>query len=135
DARHLPDVAARFPTITAACRGAGIDPVRDLIPVAPAAHYASGGIRTDLYGRSSIAGLYACGGAAGTGVHGATRLASTSLLEGLVFARRIAEDVAATIAAPGASTVDRSAELPAPEPAGEVGWVVDPAVRASVQAA
>ena len=94
DARHLTDLATRFPTITAYCRAAGIDPVNDLIPVAPAAHYASGGVRTDLYGRSSITGLYACGEVACTGVHGANRLASNSLLEGLVFARRIAADVA-----------------------------------------
>jgi L-aspartate oxidase len=94
DARHLPDVAGRFPTITASCRAAGIDPVTDLIPVAPAAHYASGGVRTDLRGRTSIDGMYACGEAACTGVHGANRLASNSLLEGLVFARRIAEDIA-----------------------------------------
>jgi L-aspartate oxidase len=95
DARHLADVATRFPTITASCRAVGIDPVTDLIPVAPAAHYASGGVRTDLSGRSSIPGLYACGEAACTGVHGANRLASNSLLEGLVFARRIAGDIAA----------------------------------------
>jgi L-aspartate oxidase len=94
DARHVPDVAARFPTITAYCREAGIDPARDLVPVAPAAHYASGGVRTDLHGRTSIAGMYACGEVACTGVHGANRLASNSLLEGLVFARRIAADIA-----------------------------------------
>jgi L-aspartate oxidase len=97
DARHLPDVAGRFPTITAFCRAAGVDPVADLIPVAPAAHYASGGVRTDLAGRTSIPSLYACGEVACTGVHGANRLASNSLLEGLVFARRIAEDVAADL--------------------------------------
>jgi len=94
DARHVPDVAARFPTITAYCREAGIDPAHDLVPVAPAAHYASGGVRTDLHGRTSIAGMYACGEVACTGVHGANRLASNSLLEGLVFARRIAADIA-----------------------------------------
>ena len=93
DARHLPDVAHRFPTITAACLAAGVDPRTDLIPVAPAAHYASGGVRTDLAGRTSIPGLYACGEVACTGVHGANRLASNSLLEGLVFARRIAADI------------------------------------------
>ncbi len=93
DARHVPELAARFPTITGYCLAAGIDPTVDLIPVAPAAHYASGGVRTYLDGRTSIAGLYACGEDACTGVHGANRLASNSLLEGLVFSRRIAEDI------------------------------------------
>ena len=94
DARHVPELAAHFPTITAFCRSAGVDPETDLIPVSPAAHYASGGVRTDLRGRTSIPGLYACGEVACTGVHGANRLASNSLLEGLVFARRIAVDIA-----------------------------------------
>ncbi|MGQ0630885.1 MAG: carboxylating nicotinate-nucleotide diphosphorylase [Sporichthyaceae bacterium] len=95
DARHLgaDRWATRFPTILAKCREHGIDPVTELIPVVPACHYASGGIRVDLTGRSSIPGLYACGEAACTGVHGANRLASNSLLEGLVFAERIADDL------------------------------------------
>jgi L-aspartate oxidase len=126
DARHLPDVARRFPTITAACRAAGIDPVTDLIPVAPAAHYASGGVRTDLFGRSSIAGLYACGEVACTGVHGANRLASNSLLEGLVFARRIADDIAAGLP-----------EQTEPVPVAEStpSWVCDAGITEAVQQA
>ncbi|HVX54858.1 L-aspartate oxidase [Nocardioides sp.] len=80
----------RFPTILASCRAHGVDPVTELIPVAPACHYASGGVHTDLWGRSSVPGLYATGEVACSGVHGANRLASNSLLEGLVFSRRIA---------------------------------------------
>ena len=81
----------RFPTILRVCREHGVDPVTDLIPVAPAQHYASGGVATDLWGRTTVPGLYATGEVACSGVHGANRLASNSLLEGLVFSRRIAE--------------------------------------------
>lgn len=87
----------RFPTILASLREYGIDPTVDLIPVAPAQHYASGGIRTDSHGRSNVRGLFAVGEVACTGVHGANRLASNSLLEGLVFAARIGDVLAAGI--------------------------------------
>jgi L-aspartate oxidase len=124
DARHLGEefLQRRFPTIVASCRAAGIDPAVDPIPVAPAAHYASGGVRTDLHGRTSIPGLYACGEVACTGVHGANRLASNSLLEGLVFARRIAEDISRRLP---------EQAQPAPTGAwlGSAGWVVDPGIR------
>ena len=95
DGRHFGERMweERFPTILASCRSHGIDPVTELIPVAPAAHHASGGVRTDLRGHTTVSGLYACGEVACTGVHGANRLASNSLLEGLVFAERIAADI------------------------------------------
>jgi L-aspartate oxidase len=127
DARHLGAdfLEHRFPTIVASTRAAGIDPATDLIPVAPAAHYASGGVRTDLQGRTTIPGLYACGEVACTGVHGANRLASNSLLEGLVFAKRIADDIARDLP-PQADPVTTDAG-----PA----WVADPAVRSELQRA
>jgi L-aspartate oxidase len=94
DARQLGrSFEKRFPGIFALCRARGIDPRTALIPVTPAAHYMMGGIVTDLAGRSSLARLYACGEVSRTGVHGANRLASNSLLEGLVFAERVARDM------------------------------------------
>ena len=83
----------RFPTIYRACLERGIDPRTDPIPIAPAAHFIMGGIRTDTHGRTNLPGLYACGEVACTGVHGANRLASNSLLEGLVFSDRIARSL------------------------------------------
>ena len=95
DMRHVRqiDVAARFPGISAFLANYGLDLRRDLIPVRPAAHYLMGGIRTDLGGRTNVKGLYAAGEAACTGLHGANRLASNSLLEGLVFGARAARSM------------------------------------------
>ncbi|NBR93391.1 MAG: L-aspartate oxidase [Actinobacteria bacterium] len=97
DVSKVPNFSERFPNIYQSCVDHGINPEKDLIPVAPAAHYASGGVRVDLFGRSTVPGLYACGETACTGVHGANRLASNSLLEGLVFAARIADDIHLTL--------------------------------------
>ncbi len=102
----------RFPTVWEACRRLGLDPRRQPIPVTPAAHYAMAGIAVDLAGRSSLPGLWACGEVTSTGVHGANRLASNSLLEALVFGARVADDLAGA-----------AAPQPAPRVApGEVVW-------------
>lgn len=94
----------RFPTVYAACMAAGVDPVREPLPIAPAAHYHMGGVLTDANGRTSLDGLWACGETASTGAHGANRLASNSLLEAVVFGARIAEDILGLVpAAPLAS--------------------------------
>ncbi|MDQ1485496.1 MAG: L-aspartate oxidase [Actinomycetota bacterium] len=106
DARGVADFAERFPTITASCRAHGIDPVTMPIPVVPGAHHASGGVRTDLVGRTNVPGLYACGEVACTGVHGANRLASNSLLEGLVFAARIADELTHALPPPTEPAAD-----------------------------
>ncbi len=124
DAKGIHDLDTRFPIIMASCRAVGIEPQHELIPVRPAAHYASGGLRTDVWGATTVPGLYACGEVACTGVHGANRLASNSLLEGLVFAARIGEVLSKELA-------------PQAEPAPATGpyGALDPSIRADLTAA
>jgi len=102
------------------------NPDTDRIPVAPAAHYASGGVRVDLAGRSSVPGLYACGETACTGVHGANRLASNSLLEGLFFAARIADDIHRTL---------RQLQREEPVLTSEPELLIDPEARTEISKA
>jgi L-aspartate oxidase len=103
DARKIEKFAERFPTVFAACAATGIDPAREPMPVAPAAHYHMGGVLTDVNGRTSIDGLWAAGEVASTGAHGANRLASNSLLEAVVFAARIAADIKGLLPQPHVS--------------------------------
>ena len=86
-------ILTRFPTVAKYCLDAGIDPVAGMIPVTPAAHFHMGGVKVDERGRSSLPGLWVCGEASCTGLHGANRLASNSLLEATVYGARIAEDI------------------------------------------
>ncbi|MGD9905835.1 MAG: L-aspartate oxidase, partial [Vicinamibacterales bacterium] len=120
-------VRDRFPTIATACRERGLDLARDRIPVSPAAHYVMGGVATDLWGRTTVPGLLAAGEVACTGVHGANRLASNSLLEGLVFGARAAE---AMVGAPAAAVLDQVR----PRGAMPVGTAALPEGLADVQA-
>jgi L-aspartate oxidase len=124
DMRHVlgVDLHKRFPGISAFLARYGLDLHRDLIPVRPAAHYLMGGIRTDITGRTSLRGLYAAGEAACTGVHGANRLASNSLLEGLVFGARAAK----AMFEDGMALVDAEAPGKSPNP-------IDPAEEASIE--
>ncbi|WP_170431049.1 L-aspartate oxidase [Ruegeria arenilitoris] len=100
------EIAAQFPAVTEACLRNSVDPVRDAIPVTASAHYHMGGVETDLAGRSSLTGLWVCGEAASTGLHGANRLASNGLLEALVFARSCARDIADVVTTQEAPEVD-----------------------------
>jgi L-aspartate oxidase len=120
DAREAlgPRFAEKFPTVYASCLAAGIDPATQPIPVAPAAHYHMGGIAVDAHGRTSLKGLWAGGEVSSTGAHGANRLASNSLLEAVVYAARIAEDIAgrqieAPVNLPPLLVVPRNCALPA----------------------
>jgi L-aspartate oxidase len=112
DARSIADFEDRFPTVTAACRKAGINPVRQPIPVIPGAHYSCGGVVTDVHGQTELPGLFAAGEVARTGMHGANRLASNSLLEGLVVGGRAGRAAAAH------SVLVGRACATAPEPVG-----------------
>lgn len=109
DARSIDNFRTRFPTVAASALAAGIDPLVDLIPVAPAAHYSCGGVVTDVWGRTGVDGLYAAGEVARTGMHGANRLASNSLLEGLVLGQRAG---AAAAERRGRPTPDVAVHLP-----------------------
>lgn len=121
DVTHLPaeQVRLRFPTIYRTCRELGLDITREWIPVAPAAHYLIGGVRVDLWGRTNVPGLYACGEVACTGAHGANRLASNSLLEVLVFARRLVQ-AATTEVLPAERDEEAIPALRVPGPPAEV---------------
>lgn len=122
DVRNIDGFMERFPTIYASCLAHGINPLTQLIPVAPASHYASGGVRVDLNGHTNVAGLYACGETACSGVHGANRLASNSLLEGLVFSARIAADISVN-----------TPEFTEPVVTEEPTFLLDPKVRKDLQ--
>ncbi|MGH9285709.1 MAG: L-aspartate oxidase, partial [Acidimicrobiales bacterium] len=122
DATQLDRFDERFPTIAASVRTIGLDPARDWLPIAPAAHFVSGGVVTDLDGATELPGLWACGEVACTGAHGANRLGSNSLLEGMVFAPRVVEAVAGGQDGPqptGAmrAVLARTGELTLPRPA------------------
>jgi L-aspartate oxidase len=109
DATGLDHFAERFPTIAADLTSVGLDPAVDLLPVAPAAHHQCGGVITDLDGATTVPGLWACGETSCTGVHGANRLASNSLLEGMVFGARVVEAIAAGVDEAGATGAMRAA--------------------------
>jgi L-aspartate oxidase len=111
DATSIEEFPDRFPTIWRSCRAVGLDPRRDWLPVAPAAHYLCGGILTDLDGATSLPGLWACGEVAASGVHGANRLASNSLLDGLVFGVRAGQAITKGIDGPSSTGALRGVDL------------------------
>ncbi|MGH9301452.1 MAG: L-aspartate oxidase, partial [Acidimicrobiales bacterium] len=127
DATDLADFDIRFPTIAASLAGAGLDPSQDWLPIAPAAHYLSGGVVTDLSGATWLPGLWACGEVACTGVHGANRLASNSLLEGMVFAPRVVEAIEAGVDGPVPTGAMRSVFATLDNEGGDIGAVTHPA--------
>jgi L-aspartate oxidase len=130
DASEIGDFPERFPTIYQSCLENGIDPTKQMIPVAPASHYASGGIQVDLNGKTSVPGMYACGETACTGAHGANRLASNSLLEGLVFGAAIAEDISKSAGQIPTPRVEDLEIMP-----DEPMLLLDPAIRMALQLA
>jgi L-aspartate oxidase len=122
DARSIINFADRYPTVNAHAHSVGLDPASDLLPVSPAAHYYMGGIDADVNGRTSVPGLWAVGECSSTGVHGANRLASNSLLEGLVFGARVSANVATDLMEPTGEPV-------APKEAFDLPLVAGPALE------
>jgi len=125
DATGLDSFQARFPTITHDLEAAGLDPARDWLPIAPAAHYHCGGVITDLNGATSMPGLWAAGEVSCTGVHGANRLASNSLLEGMVFGPRVVEAIVRGVEGPEPSGAMRAVLWDAPAPGLILGRPLD----------
>lgn len=125
DATMVERLEDRFPTVAAACRKQGVDPAAEPIPVAPGAHYACGGVRADMSGRTSLPGVFAVGEVACTGVHGANRLASNSLTEAMVMGRRLGELLGSPLPPQVA---------PTPAPAGDVAGAA-PQARTRLAAA
>lgn len=122
DARSIPNLHERFPTVTAHALSVGLDPTEHLLPASPAAHYHMGGIDTDTHGRTSVDGLWAVGECASTGVHGANRLESNSLLEGLVFGARVAASVMGDL-------VEPDGEVRVPKDSLDLPFVAGPALE------
>ncbi|MGD0765073.1 MAG: FAD-binding protein, partial [Dehalococcoidia bacterium] len=132
DVTHLPPekVSVRFPQIYRFCLEHGLDITKQPIPVSPAAHYMMGGVRTNTWGETNLSGLYACGEVACTGVHGANRLASNSLLETVVFAKRVVDRTVSGEQAPSPPSLDA---LPLPDPAAVARRPAPPVDRSRLQ--